>query len=178
MCVLVNPRRVRPAPGRIALRQTEQIGFGRGWRLIPGPSVECGQDATPGPSPNLSRAWPGPNGLFRLNLDLFRLDALGLGQAHDQHAIPIRRPYPSGLDRYGQREGSLELPEPPFPAVVAGLLVRLPQGPLALDHQEVASDGHTDVLLAQAGEIDVDDQLVGRLPHVSRRSPGAIHHAG
>src|SRR4029077_1853951 len=102
----------------------------------------------------------------RPELRLLRLYPPGLGQAHEQYALPIRCPYPPGLDRDGQREGSLELPEPPLPAVGAGLLVRLPQGPLALDHQEVASDGHTDVLLAQAGEIDVDDQLVGRLPHV------------
>ena len=57
-----------------------------------------------------------------VDLDLLRLDLLGLGKGDGQHPVPIARLDLLGLDWDGQREGSLELPEPPLAAVVVLLL--------------------------------------------------------
>src|SRR5712691_7284588 len=72
-----------------------------------------------------------PRRLQHVDLDLLRLELLGLGETDGQHPVTVRGLDLVGLHRDRQRERALEFSEPPLVAVDAVLLDLLAPLPLA-----------------------------------------------
>src|SRR5206468_7806080 len=114
---------------------------------------------------------PPPKCLQNVDLDLARLELLRLGQRDLQHAVAVARLHLVGLHRHRQLHQPLELAVHTLRVQVLAVLGLVVPAALALDREQVAGNGYRHVLLAHAGQLDVQHQVILGLVHVDGRQP-------
>src|SRR5438552_555328 len=119
------------------------------------------------------RDGPLPGDLENVDLDLARLELLGLRQCDLQHAVAVRRLHLVGLDGHRQLHQPLELTVGALDVEELLILGLILPAALTLDREEIAGDRHGNVLLANTGHFDGQDELVRRLVHVHRGQPSS-----
>src|SRR5688572_15908886 len=115
-----------------------------------------------------------------------RLRALGARQTQRQHAVAEIRRDSRRVDLVGQRHRPIELTGRTLAPMNARVLV-VSNRLLALDPQRIAANLNVGILLLDAGELRLDDEVVAVREHVQQRKrartrrataePIAAHHA-
>src|SRR3954447_4273491 len=113
------------------------------------------------------------DGALATDGDLARLALLGLRDPDLEHAAVELRGHRLGVDPLRQRERAGERAEGALHAVEALLAVLVLGLALAGDGQRAVLELDVDVVLAHAGEIGAEDEVLGGLDEVHRRHPPA-----
>src|SRR5215470_10997700 len=137
-------------------------------------SISCREVSRQRPSRRGEGPRHGPTQLLHVDLDLFRLHRLDLRKGHRQDAVAIPRTNVIGLHGNGELEHALDTPRPSLRAEELLGLHGLRLASLAFQAQQITGDGHLHVLLAHAGKVHLDHELVLRLVHVRRWRPRSI----
>ena len=108
-----------------------------------------------------------------LDRDAARLALLGLGDADLEDAVVEARGHGVGVDALGQRQRAAEGAVRALDADVALALVLVLGLALARDGEDVVLDLDVDVVLAEAREVGLEDEVLVGLDEVHRRDPAA-----
>src|SRR5262249_570071 len=117
---------------------------------------------------------PAGSALADLDLDLSGLHFLDLREPDLEDAIPVGGANLVRLHRDRQLDVPLEGARPSLDPVIV-LFAHLAVGTaLAAQRQDLADDGETNILFLHSRELDRHDELILRLVHIERGSPGAL----